>query len=477
MESDVIIIGGGIIGCSLARELSRYNLNIELLEKENDIAWGISKGNSGIIHAGYNEKIGSLKGKFDIEGNKMFDKLAKELDFTFIRNGALILGFNEEDINTLKKLKDNGDALGIEGLELLSKEQIKEIEPNISIYVEGALHAKTSGIVNPYEVTIAFAENACKNGVNFRLNSEVVDIKENDDYYKVYLKNGELIEGKIVINAAGINSDTINNMINEKKYEHIPVKGEYLVFDKITGRLVNHTLFQVPTKISKGVLVTPTVDGNLLIGPTANKVDCKECVETDKKTIAVILERATKSIPEIPLGRTLNTFAGVRPHLEDSDFIIEEAGNNKNFISLVGVESPGLTAAPAIAKYIVNLVSKKIPMELKSNFDPYRKRIIRFIDLTVEEKNKLIAKNPAYGKIICKCELVTEGEIIDSIRRPLGATTIDGVNQRTRATQGGCQGIGCQLPISKILSKELNINISDIKKNVDGSTVIGIKED
>ncbi|MGL5417742.1 MAG: NAD(P)/FAD-dependent oxidoreductase [Clostridium sp.] len=469
---DVIIIGSGVIGCSVARELSKYNLDIEVLEKDLDVAEGISKANSGIVHAGFNEKEGTKKAKFNIEGNKMFDKLSKDLDFSFKRNGALVLAFNEEEVKTIENLKKNGEKLGVDGLEILSFEEVKKLEENISDKVCKALYAKSSGIVSPYEMTIALAENAVMNGVNFRFDAEVSNIEKIENGYKVTLKNGETLESKIVINAAGINSDKINNMISEKKYTHQLVKGEYCLLDKVSGNLVNSTIFKTPNKVSKGILVTKTVDGNLLIGPTAEKVK-SNTLETNKKELDRVIEEANKSINNINVGKILTTFAGMRPHLEEGDFVIE---SKDNFISLVGIESPGLTAAPAIGVYVRDLVKGIINLEEKKDFIKDRKGIVKFQGLSVEEKNKLIKENEKYGKIICKCELITEGEIVDAINRPLGARTVDGVKRRTRATMGGCQGVGCLLPISKIISRELNIPLAEVMKNEKCSNVIGFKE-
>ena len=476
MKKDVVIIGAGIVGCAIARELSKYDLKITVIEKENDVATGISKANSGIIHAGFNEKKGTLKAELNIKGNQMYDSLAKDLDFNFNRNGALVLGFNDDDMYKLNTLKCNGTVLGVKDLEILSKEELREIEPNLSTDVVGALYAKTSGIVSPYEVTIALAENACENGVEFILNSEVIDIENTDPGYTIVLKDGRCVNSTIVINSAGINSDEINNMINKNKYTLHPVKGEYLLLDKVAGKIINKTIFQVPSKISKGVLVTPTSDGNLLIGPTAKGIDSKSSLDSTKVSLDEILDKSNKSVTNIPTGRILTTFAGIRPRLDYGDFIIEEAIDNENFISLVGIESPGLTAAPAIAVYIKDIISKKLNLKENIYFYPYRKRIIKFTDLSLEEKNELISKNPEYGRMICKCELITEGEIIDSINRPLGARTVDGVKRRTRATMGGCQGIGCLLPISKIISRELGIDITEVTKNSKCSPVIGFKE-
>ena len=471
---DIVIIGAGVIGCSIARELSKYNLDICVVEKNNDVAEGISKGNSGIVHAGYNEKENTLKAKLNLEGNYLFDGLSKKLDFSFKRNGALILAFNEDEMKKVHELKANGDKLGVPALEVLDRNEVLNLEKNISTKVVGALYAKSSAIVSPYEMTIALGENASENGVEFKLGHKVIDIKKEDGGFILLFENKETIKTKIIINAAGLYGAFINNLINEEKYEINPLKGEYCLFDKVAGGICKKTLFQVPSKNSKGILVTPTVDGNLLLGPNAKS---DEYVTTSREGIDEIIEKGSKTIEDLPLNRILTTFSGIRPKTDVGDFIIKSSKDNPNFINVIGIDSPGLTAAPAIGKYVVSLVSNIVNLTEKNNFKEHRKGIIRFSELNIEEKNKIIKENSSYGKMVCKCELITEGEIIDSIKRPLGATTVDGVKRRTRAMMGGCQGIGCMLTIANILSRELGISISDIKKNNESSIVVGYKED
>ncbi|CEQ20644.1 NAD(P)/FAD-dependent oxidoreductase [Paraclostridium sordellii] len=470
---DVTVIGAGVVGCAIARELSKYDLDIVVIDKNEDVAEGISKANSGIIHGGYNEKKGTLKAKLNLEGNKMMDELAEKLQFPFKRNGALVLAFSEEELKRVKELKANGEEIGVNGLEILNREEVLNLEKNINKDVLGALYVKTSGIVSPYEMTLAFGENAVENGVEFILGQAVVDIKKEDEIYKVKLEDNKVIDSKIVINAAGLGGGYISYLVSETKYEIDPVKGEYCLFDKVAGNLCEKTLFQVPTKLSKGVLVTPTVDGNLLVGPNAKSSDN---IETSREGIDEILDKSKKTMKDIPVARVLNTFSGLRPKVCGGDFIIEEAKDSKNFINVIGIDSPGLTAAPAIATYVIELVSRNIELHKKGNYKETRTKMVRMSELSIDEKNKLIAENPAYGKMVCKCEFVTEGEIIDAIKRPLGATTLDGIKRRTRAMMGGCQGSGCMIPISMILSKELGIDISKVNKNCKSSTVVGYKE-
>ncbi|EJT6501251.1 NAD(P)/FAD-dependent oxidoreductase [Clostridium perfringens] len=471
---DIIVIGAGVVGCSIARELSKYNLDVLVVEKNSDVSEGISKGNSGIVHAGYNEKIGTLKAKLNIEGNKIFDDLSRDLQFPFKRNGAFILAFSDEEMKTLESLKENGEKLGVEGLEILTREEALNIEPNLNKEIVGVLNVKTSGIVSPYEMTIALAENAAENGVEFKLNSKVTNIEKISEGYKVTLNNKELVSGKLIINASGLEGAFLNNLVSMSKREINPVKGEYCLFDKVAGAMINKTLFQVPNKLSKGVLVTPTAEGNLLVGP--NAVEGKT-LETSREGIDEILDKSKKSLEELPVARILNTFSGIRPKTKEGDFIIEEVEDAKNFINVIGIDSPGLTAAPAIGVYVVNMIKERLDLVEKKNFKKTREKIVRFAELSLEEKNKLIKEKPAYGHMVCKCEFVTEGEIVEAIHRPIKALTVDAIKRRTRASMGGCQGVGCTLPISKILSRELGIDISDINKNSEGSPVIGFKED
>ncbi len=470
---DIIVIGAGVVGCSIARELSKYNLDVLVVEKNSDVSEGISKGNSGIVHAGYNEKIGTLKAKLNIEGNKIFDDLSRDLQFPFKRNGAFILAFSDEDMNILESLKENGEKLGVEGLEILTREEALNIEPNLNKEIVGVLNVKTSGIVSPYEMTIALAENAAENGVEFKLNSKVTNIEKISEGYKVTLNNREVVNGKIIINASGLEGAFLNNLVSMSKREINPVKGEYCLFDKVAGAMINKTLFQVPNKLSKGVLVTPTAEGNLLVGP--NAVEGKT-LETSREGIDEILDKSKTSLEELPVARILNTFSGIRPKTKEGDFIIEEVEDAKNFINVIGIDSPGLTVAPAIGVYVVNMIKERLDLVEKKNFKKTREKIVRFAELSLEEKNKLIKEKPAYGHMVCKCEFVTEGEIVEAIHRPIKALTVDAIKRRTRASMGGCQGVGCTLPISKILSRELGIDISDINKNSEGSPVIGFKE-
>lgn len=468
---DVTIIGSGVVGASIARELARYDLKVCVVEKSDDVANGTTKANSAIIHAGFDAKPGTLKGILNAKGNEMFDKLAQELDFPFKRNGSLVLCFEEEGIEELNKLKKQGDINGVPGVRVLTKEEVKEMEPNISNDVVAALYAPSGAIVCPYELTIALCENACENGVEFKLETEVKDIKKTGETFVIETNKGK-IESKLIINAAGVHADNINNMISNDKMEIVARRGEYCLFDKVAGEMITKTIFQLPTKLGKGILVTPTVDGNLLVGPNAIDIDDKENLNTTKEGLDEVIARGRKSVINLPMNKIITSFSGLRAHNINGDFVIGEAKDVEGFINAAGIESPGLSSAPAIGEMVKNIVIEKLNPKEKNEFNSIRKATPKFRELNNEERKKLIATNPLYGKIICRCEQVTEGEIIDSIKRPLGARSLDGVKRRTRSGMGGCQGGFCSAPIVDILARELNIPRTDVRKSGENSEIL-----
>ncbi|MCM8711418.1 NAD(P)/FAD-dependent oxidoreductase [Clostridium sp. SYSU_GA19001] len=460
---DVLIIGAGVVGSSIARELSKYELNICVIEKNSDICEGTTKANSAIIHAGFDAKPGSLKAKLNVEGNKMFDKLSEELDFPFRRIGALVLCFDERDLYKLEDLKKQGEKNGVFGLKVLNRDELKEIEPNVTENAAAALYAPTSGIVCPYEMTLGFAENANSNGVEFIFDTTVNGIRRQEGNYIVSTNNGDF-EAKVIINAAGVFADEINNMVSENKISIIPRKGEYCLLDREAGNLVSKTIFQLPTAMGKGVLVSPTIHGNLLVGPTAVDLDDKLDLTTTRKGLEEVITKGSLSVKNLPVNKVITSFAGLRAHFTADDFVIGEAEDAEGFINAAGIESPGLSSAPAIAVMIENLVVQKLNPSKNKNFNPVRKGILKFRELSNEEKNKLIKSKAEYGRIVCRCETVTEGEIIDAIRRPLGAKTVDGVKRRTRAGTGRCQVGFCMTKTVELLARELKIGVEEVTK-------------
>lgn len=469
---DVTIIGSGVTGAAVARELSKYNLKTCVVEKAIDVASGTSKANSGIVHAGEDPIPGTLKAKMNVRGNEMFDKLQEEIDFPFKRNESFVLCFDEKDIEKLEELRQRGLKNGLpDTMEILNREEALKLEPNLSEYVVAALRLPTGGIVSPYEFNIALAESAAMNGVEFKLETEIIDIEKKQDGY-ILRTNKCDIETKVVVNAAGVFGDKINNMVSEKKYHITARKGEYLLFDKTVGDMVQRTIFQLPTKMGKGVLVTPTADGNLLLGPTSVDVEEKDDFETTREGLDTVAEKAKLSIKEIPMRQVITSFAGLRAHEENSDFIIGEAEDAENFINAIGIESPGLTSAPAIGEYIRAMIVEKLKPEENKEFNPIRKDIPKFREMTNEERKEMIKENSAYGKIVCRCEVVTEGEIRDAIRRPLGAKTVDGIKRRTRAGMGRCQSGFCSNRIVEILAEELGIKRNEVTKFGGNSKIL-----
>ncbi len=468
---DVIIIGGGVSGTASARELSRYKGKFCLLEKEEDLCCGTSKANSGIVHAGYDAPKDSLMAKLNVLGNEKMENLSRELDFPFKRTGSLVLCFSPEDMPSLQLLYDRGIANGVKNLRILSREEVLEMEPNISDEVYAALYAPTAGIVCPFEMNLAFGENAYENGVEFHFDTEVIRLAKIEEGYRIFTNKGEF-ETKCIVNAAGVYADKFHNMVSEKKIHITPRKGEYCLLDKSAGAHVSRTVFALPGKEGKGVLVTPTVHGNLLIGPTATDIEEKEGTNTTGNGLVQVIKKAGRNVKNLPLRQVITSFAGLRAHEDRQEFIIEEAADAPGFIDCAGIESPGLTSAPAIGERVAGILREKLGLEEKENFISKRKGILRPASLSFEERNALIRENPAYGNIICRCEMVTEGEIREAIRRPLGAKSLDGVKRRTRAGMGRCQSGFCSPKVMEILAQELGVDLAEITKAGEGSNLI-----
>lgn len=469
---DVIIIGGGVIGCGIVRELARYQASVLLLERGNDVSVGTSKANSGIVHGGFDAKPNTLKAKYNVLGNAMFDELSKELDFPFRRNGSMVLCFDESQLDGLTELYNRGIANGVKDMYIVrGNDEIKKLEPHVSDKAVGALVVPTGGIVSPYEMTVAYAENASVNGVEFRFLSEVTSIVKSEEGFTVTCADGYAENAKVVINAAGVYADIINNMVCGKKLHIVARKGDYVLMDKTCGYLADHTLFQLPTKMGKGVLVTPTTHGNILVGPTATDVDDKDDVNTTADELNDAFAKASITVPELSRRNIITQFSGLRAHLDTDDFVIGES-EVAGFYNVAGIESPGLSCAPAIAVDIANAVADKLGLSRKAHFEAKRKGIPQFSKLSNIEREKLIDQNALYGKIVCRCEVVTEGEIVDAIRRPIGAKDLDGVKRRTRAGMGRCQAGFCTPRIMEILARELKCDMQDVTKRGGESNVV-----
>lgn len=468
---DVIIIGAGVTGSAIARELSRCQLHILVVEKEEDVCCETSKANSGIVHSGIDCKPGTLKARMNILGNEMMESLSKELDFPFRRNGSLILCFSEEDRPRLTALYEQGVTNRIPGIRIVEKKELHELEPNISGEAVAAVYAPTGGIVCPFGLNIAMAENAAENGVEFRFDTEVTDICKIPGGYRLLTNAGKL-QSKCIVNAAGVHADKFHNMVSARKIHITPRLGEYCLLDKTAGGVVERTIFQLPTRLGKGVLVTPTVHGNILMGPTARDSADKESTDTTAEGLTQVLESAKRSVPCLPVRQIITSFCGSRAHEKGGEFILGEPEDAPGFFDAAGIESPGLTSAPAIGRYIAGLVRDRLSPAEKPDFDGHRKGILDPKTLPKEAYAQLIKEQPAYGNIICRCETVTEGEILDAIHRPLGARSLDGIKRRTRAGMGRCQSGFCCPKVMEILAREYNISQLEIVKSGKGADMI-----
>ena len=468
---DVAIIGGGVVGGMLARALSSYKLKLCILEKENDVAMGASKANSAIVHAGFDAKPGTLKAKLNVKGSEMMEQVAKELGVKYKRNGSLVVGFNDDDKKIIEELYNRGIKNGVKKLSIIESKELHKLEPNISPDATCALNAQTGAIVCPYELTIAAIGNAMDNGADLKVNFEVSKLNQCNGFYEITSTDGDTIKARYVVNAAGINSDTVAAMASETDIKIHPRRGEYILLDKTSGGVVSHTIFRTPSAMGKGILVTPTVDGNLLLGPTATDIEDKNDTTTTADGLLTIQSRCTETTIGINLRDTITSFCGLRAVGNTGDFIINSTA--KHFINAAGIESPGLSAAPAIAEYITEMLSS-LGLELikNENFNPIRKPAHRFRESSAMERNRMIAENSAYGRIICRCEGVTEGEIREAITTNPPARDLDGVKRRTRAQMGRCQGGFCMPYITEILSEELDVPYDSITKNGGNSKLI-----
>jgi len=467
---DVIIIGAGIVGVSIARELSRYDLKCLVIEKSNDVANGSTKANSGIVHAGYDAKEGTLKAKFNVLGSQIYEEICKELDVPYKRNGSLVLAFDDEDMKQIEALYERGLKNGVKELSIIDKNTVLSLEPNLQENVVGALYAKTAAIVSPFELAIALAENANENGVEFMFNTKVNRIYKEKDCFIIETNNGTF-KSMYLVNAAGLFSDEINDMLGGEKFRIIPRRGEYCLFDKSAGNLVTRTIFQPPSNRGKGILVAPTVHGNLFVGPNAREIDIRDDVSTSREGIEEIIKGGNRSVKNLNLRDIITSFAGVRATPSTGDFVINIP--TKNAVNAAGIESPGLTAAVAIAPYVVNLLENQgLRLNKKAAFINKRKNTKLFINMTEDEKRNALHENNLYGRIICRCEHITEGDIVNAIKRPLGARTVDGVKRRVRAGMGRCQGGFCMPRVVEILSRELNIPMTEILKSEEGSYIL-----
>ena len=468
---DAVIVGGGAVGCAVARWLSRYRLRICLAERGEDVCVGTSKANSAICHAGFDAPIGSAKARFNVAGSRMMEALSLELDFPYRRCGALVLCFDEAAIPRLEELKRRGERNGVEGLTVLDRASLRRQEPRVSPEAAAALYAPTSAIICPFGMTIALAENAAANGCEFRFDTEVRRIRREGGHFLLETNRGTL-ESRVVIAAAGVYGDALHNQLCETKLTIVPRRGEYCLLDRRDGELVQHTIFQLPSAMGKGVLVTPTVHGNLLVGPTAADQEQRDLTATTAEGLAFAQDMARKSVPGLPLRDVITSFAGLRAHLAEGDDDFRVGQPVPGYFEALGIESPGLSSAPAIGAYLAEQAAAYLGAAEKPDFDPLRRDIVHLRELPFEERQRLAAENPAYGNIVCRCEGISEGEIVDAIHRVPGARSLDGVKRRVRAGMGRCQGGFCSPRVMEILSRELGIAQTELTKSGGDSRLL-----
>ncbi len=469
MRYDAVIIGAGVTGSAIARELSRRQGTFLVLERASDVCEGTSKANSAIVHAGFDAEPGTMKAKMNVEGNERMTQLAEDLDIPFKRVGAFVVCLNEEDKPKLQELYDRGIANGVKGLRILTGDEARAQEPNLSDRVCAAMLAETSGIICPFELTLGLAESAAKNGVKFQFNTEVENLEKTANGWLLHTNQGD-VEARTVINCAGVHADALHNQVCDKKLHITARKGEYCLLDKTAGGHVKSTIFQLPGKYGKGVLVSPTVHGNLLVGPTAVDVEDKEDTATTALGLADLQEKSALGVKNVPLRQVITSFMGLRAHEDGDDFTLGETA--EGFFDAAGIESPGLSSAPAIGAYIAGLVAEKLSLPENPGFDPIRKGTPRLNELTPEERAAKIRENPAYGNIICRCEEISEGEIVDAIHGILGARTLDGVKRRTRAGMGRCQSGFCSPRVMELLCRELGMTLDEVRKNGPDSQIV-----
>ena len=468
---DVAIIGGGVVGGMIARKLSSFKLDICILEKESDVAMGATRANSAIVHAGFDAKEGSLKALLNVRGSEMMENVARELGVKYKRNGSLVIGFSDEDRIALNTLCERGIKNGVKGVRVVERDELKALEPNISDNALCALYAPTGAIICPYELTVASIGNAMDNGASLLLDFAVESIRREGDYYGI-TSGDRCVKARYVINAAGLYSDEIAKMVGDDSFTVHARRGEYILLDRECGEIARHTIFRVPSKMGKGILVSPTVDGNLILGPTSEDIGNKDDKQVTRHGLDKVIKEAGENLSvRVPINKSITSFCGLRAVGSTGDFIINS--NVENFVNVAGIESPGLSSAPAIAEYVAEMLSD-MGLELIQNekFNPIREPKHAFREASLEEKNEYIKKDSAYGRIICRCETVSEGEILDAIRSNPPARTVDAVKRRTRSGMGRCQGGFCGTYVMELIAKETGVPFESVTKSGKNSTMV-----
>lgn len=461
--TDFAIIGAGVIGGMIARELSRYDVSVAIYEAAPDVSLGATRANSAIVHAGFDAHEGTLKAKLNVRGSEMMEEVARTLGVKYRRCGSLVVGFSEEDRATLADLLERGKRNGVRDLALLDRAEILRLEPNIGEGVTCALYAPTGAIICPYELCMAAVGNAMDNGAALVTNFRVTAIETVAGGYRLTAEDGRIAEAKCVINCAGVYSDEIAGLVGDDSFTVHPRRGEYMLLDKECGSLVSRTVFRCPSKMGKGILVSPTVDGNLLLGPTAEDIEDKGDTKTTAAGLALVRKQAGEQVAGINFGKIITSFTGLRSVGSTGDFVIRWA--KPGFLNVAAIESPGLSSSPAIAAYVADLIREAgVSLTEKKNYVASRRPMHWFRELSEEEKNEVIRQDPSFAHVICRCETVTEGEILYAIRTNPKPTDIDGIKRRTRATMGRCQGGFCTPYLTGILAKELGVDEGEITK-------------
>ncbi len=473
IKTDVVVIGAGAVGCAIARELSKYNVDVVVVDKRDDVGGDASKSNSAIIHTGYDAAPGTLESQLVVAANPMYDELTKDLDIPFNRIGAILPAFTDEQFDQLPAIKEKAFKNHVYDVEYLSKEEILAKEPELNPEVKGGLFIPRESIIDPFILVQALAENANANGVTFMLNTEVTDINVEDGAIKSVVTTAGTIETTYVVNAAALHCDDIAAMVGKANYKVVARRGQFYILDKNTSCKVQNIVLPIPTKVTKGKLMCPTIHGNMLVGPTAEDLPDKVDSAVTTEGLAMIYEDVSKMIPNVNIRDTITQYSGLRPNRNPEGLHVDVYDDVKGYVNLSGVRSTGLTLSVAMGKYVVEKL-KEIGMNvsLKDDFISTRKGIPIFHEMSLEEQENIIKEDPLYGTIVCRCETITEGEIMRAIHRPLGARSVDAVKRRVRAGMGRCQGGFCGPKVIEILARELNIPTEEVNKNLKGSFMV-----
>ena len=472
-KMDVVIVGAGAVGCAVARELSKYEISVIVVDQNEDVGGDASKSNSAIIHTGYDASPGTLESQLVVAANPMYDKIAEDLDVPFARIGAVLPAITEEQYEQLPGIQEKAFRNRVYDVEFKTREELLEMEPNLNPEVKGGLYIPRESIIDPFILVQAYAENACANGVEFRLGTQVTGIETEQGKIKRVLTTAGEIETKYVINCAGLHCDDIAAMVGKADYKVVPRKGQFFILDKNTSCKVQHIVLPIPTKVTKGKLMCPTIHGNMLVGPTAEDQESK----VDKSTTARGLESITADVrnlvPNVNIRDTITQYSGLRPNRVPEGLHFDMYDDLEGYINLSGVRSTGLTLSAAMGKYVVQQMQYHgAGLIFKNKFVEKRKAIVKFSDCSREEQERLIQENPLYGNVICRCETITEAEILQAIHRPLGARSMDAVKRRVRAGMGRCQAGFCGPKVLEILARELGCDPTQINKNNPGSYMV-----